>query len=254
MKRRNLQWGALMVVLTIACTAFSCRTVPQASIPVQVGQHEYSLDGGMGFLLYAPYAYFQQPSHPWPLVLFLHGSGERGNGAEELARVKLHGPPKIVESLTDFPFLVLSPQCPESSGWGEHLDDLEAILDLTIRSFSIDRSRVYLTGLSMGGYGVWQLAVTDPRRFAALVPIAGGYTDQSFLDNLGIFKDMPIWVFHGAFDSSVPMYMDKLIVKTLRGIGNDVRFTLYEDAGHQETWERAYSDPALWEWLLQQKR
>src|SRR5262245_60183544 len=137
----------------------------------------------LNYLLFLPAGY-EKSDKPFPLILFLHGAGETGN---DLAKVKKHGPPKVVEKKKDFPFIVVSPQAPQR-GW--RTDQLLALLDEVEGQYRVDKDRVYLTGLSMGGYGTWRLAAAAPERFAALAPICGG-GDPGSAEKL---KGLPIWV------------------------------------------------------------
>ena len=133
-----------------------------------------------------------------PLIIFLHGAGERGNNLDLL---KKHGIPKIVEQNPDFPFITLSPQCPKDSWWTSELRLLNGLVDKITKSYQVDMSRIYLTGLSMGGFGAWSLASMNPDLFAAIVPICGGGEPDRAARAL---KNMPVWVFHGAKDTVVP--------------------------------------------------
>ena len=122
----------------------------------------------LSYLVYLPKGYAEQQTQRWPLMLFLHGAGERGS---DLNRVKANGPPKLIEQGWHFPFIVISPQCAED-GWWIALT-LEALLEQVQRDYRVDLTRVYLTGLSMGGFGTWDLASRHPRRYAGIVPICG---------------------------------------------------------------------------------
>jgi predicted peptidase len=195
------------------------------------------------YLLYLPTAY-ESDKKLWPLILFLHGAGESG---DDLAKVKTHGPPKLIESKKrDFPCIVVSPQ---SSGRGWNVDTLTALLDDLAANYRLDKDRVYLTGLSMGGYGTWSLAAAHPQRFAAIVPICGGGNPA----DAARLKNLPIWVFHGAKDATVPPERSESMVKALKAAGGNVKFTVYPDAGH-DSWTAAYNDPELYRWLFAQKR
>lgn len=196
------------------------------------------------YLLYLPPGYGES-SEQWPLLLFLHGAGERG---ADLDSVKVHGPPKMIAEGRDFPFIVVSPQCPTGERWSE--DVLNALLDEIIETYRVDETRIYVTGLSMGGYGTWRLAQTSPDRIAAIVPICGG-GDPSKAKRI---RDIPTWVFHGAKDTAVELAQSTDMVNALYAVGSDVRFTVYADAGHVEAWENAYADEALWAWLARQRK
>jgi len=196
----------------------------------------------MKYLLYLPKDYDQKPS--WPLMLFLHGAGERG---DNLDLVKKHGPPKLIEAGKEFPFIVVSPQCPKDRRW-EPLE-LTVLLDEIVEKCKVDQDRIYVTGLSMGGFGTWSLAAYQPQRFAALVPICGG--GEAFATR--VLTKVPVWVFHGAKDKTVPLERSEKMVEALKKNGGNVKFTIYPEAGH-DSWTEAYNDPQLYEWLLQQKR
>lgn len=190
-----------------------------------------------------PRLYLPETDPPLPVLLCLHGSGERG---DDLAAVRTHGPPRLVAD-REFPFLVVAPQCPAGEWWSAQ--QLVDLLDDVATKYRIDPDRVYLTGLSMGGYGVWELAAQHPDRFAAIVPIcgAGGVADAPRLKNL------PTWVFHGMKDHEVPFNRSAEMVDALKQAGGRVKFTPYPDLGH-DCWTKAYDNPELYEWLLKQKR
>ena len=195
----------------------------------------------MGYLLFLPQDYDQKES--WPLLVFLHGAGERG---DDLELVKKHGPPKIVESKKDFPFVVLSPQCGQR-GW--RLEPLMALIDNIAARHKIDPDRIYVTGLSMGGFGTWALAAAYPHKFAAIAPICGG----GDLKQAERIKQLPVWAFHGAKDEVVPPERSREMVDALQAAGGNVRLTIYPEAGH-DSWTESYDNPELYSWLLQHKR
>jgi len=200
----------------------------------------------LNYLLFLPKGYDKDSEQKWPLILYLHGAGERG---DDLERVKVHGPPKIVEQEDDFPFIVISPQCPEFSWWTFEIEVLNALLDRITKRHAVDEDRVYLTGLSMGGFGTWSLATAYPERFAAIAPICGrGDSKKAHL-----LKDIPAWVFHGAKDEVVKPENSEEMVNALKEIGADVQYTLYPDAGH-DSWTETYNNPKLYEWFLKHKR
>src|SRR5271169_5845328 len=205
-------------------------------------EKEIKVKATLDYLLFLPQGY-EQSKKKWPLMLFLHGSGESGH---DLAKVKAHGPPKIVETKPDFPFILVSPQSP-GRGWNPEV--LDALLDDVIRTYRVDKDRVYLTGLSMGGFGTWELAAAHPEQFAAIAPICGG-------GNRGDAKKLarlPIWVFHGAKDPVVPVQRSKDMVEALKAAGANVKFTIYPEAQH-DSWTETYNNPDFYTWLLQQKR
>ena len=206
----------------------------------------------MRYLLYLPDSYGKDAQKKWPLVLFLHGRGERG---EDLELLKKHGLPKILEQQADFPFIVVSPQLPSDRlWWSDMIDPLNTLLYQIQSTFAVDPQRLYLTGLSMGGFGSWEFALRFPDRFAAIVPIAGGYLEGSRAvpENICALKGLPTWVFHGGADIDVLPFQAEVLVTALKNCGGDVRYTFYAEADHAGTWERAYADPELYQWLLAQ--
>jgi predicted peptidase len=203
------------------------------------------------YLLFLPSEYGTDADKEWPLILFLHGLGERG---DDLERVKKHGLPKILDERDDFSFIVVSPQCPADSFWSVEIPALSALLDEVIERFAVDTSRIYLTGLSMGGYGTWHLAAAHPERFAAIAPICGGimfYAKTS--EKLKALADLPVWAFHGARDRTVQLAESADIVSALKAQGANVRFTIYPDAEH-DSWTDTYNNPQLYEWFLVHSR
>lgn len=194
------------------------------------------------YLLFLPSGY--DPSRRWPLLLFLHGSGERGADVSLVAR---HGPPKIVAERPDLPFIVVSPQTDEERSWSTWA--LHAVLEDVAERYTVDADRVYLTGMSMGGFGVWDLAMEFPDRFAALAPVCAHGNPSGVC----ALRHVPVWAFHGARDDVVSLAGAQQLVDRLRACGGDVRFTVYPDAGH-DAWTETYANPALYEWLLGQHR
>ncbi len=248
--------------------------------PVQTGQHAYTFeqdDLQINYLLFLPEDYGKGPSRRWPLILFLHGSGERGSTVGDLERLKAQGLPRLIAEQPDFAalserFIVLSPQCP-GWYWNSQFDALDALLSDIQTAYAVDPERIYLTGLSMGGFGAWQYALKRPSRFAALVPIAGGYgyhletvyvgggysetyltIDPAPPENLCDLKALPVWAFHGAQDTSIPHDQTAdVLVDALHACGGEPRYTLYPDSGH-DAWTETYQDPALYAWLLAQQQ
>ncbi len=206
------------------------------------GQISLTLVLRLSYLVYLPPEYEADPLRQWPVVFFLHGSGERGDNLELL---KVYGLPKLVEQGQSFPFIIVSPQCPASDRWPEHLYALDGLYTEIMANYRIDPAQVYLTGLSMGGNGAWRWAIEQPNRFAALAPICG----WSYPERATRIKHLPTWVFHGAKDEVVPISTSEEMVKALRDCGADVRFTVYPEAAH-DSWTETYANPELYEWLL----
>lgn len=206
----------------------------------------------LAYLIHRPAAPAPGPEGHWPLIIFLHGAGERG---DNLDRVTVHGPPKLAKAQPDFPFIVVSPQCPADQAWD--IEALDTLLTHLLKTEPVDPHRVYLTGLSMGGYGTWAWISAHPDRFAAAVPICGGGDPIGVWLSGGARKAalarLPIWVFHGGKDDVVPLRESERMIDAYRRIGNSPKLTVYPDAGH-DSWSAAYADPQLFDWLRQQRR
>ncbi|MCX6137693.1 MAG: prolyl oligopeptidase family serine peptidase [Ignavibacteriales bacterium] len=221
-----------------------------SSVSFQTGQHpgtfaaQITKTVRLDYLLSLPEEYGKDKSKQWPLVLFLHGSGERGS---DLNKVIIHGPPKLVAKGKQFPFILVSPQCPDNQRWEPEV--LNALLDNIIALYSVDKSRMYCTGLSMGGFGTWDLACNYPERFAAIIPVCGG--GEPF--KASALKKIPVWVFHGAKDPVVSPERSQEMVNAIQKTGGNVKYTLYPDAGH-DSWTATYANPELYEWMLAQHR
>ena len=243
MKKCLLSLVAAGVLFAISGTTWAADPKAQGDAGQQKpAELDRTIKVTMKYLIYLPKDYEQKES--WPLMLFLHGSGERG---DNLDLVKKHGPPKLIDAGKQFPFIVVSPQCPNGQSWEPF--KLTALLDEITEKYKVDQDRIYLTGLSMGGFGTWALAAHTPNRFAAIVPICGG-GDPSRAKRIA---HIPTWVFHGGKDPTVPIENSKKMVEALKKAGGDPKFTIYPDAGH-DSWTQAYNTPELYEWLLQQKR
>ena len=195
------------------------------------------------YLLYLPEGY-AETTERWPLVLFLHGSGERGT---DLGLVKRHGPPKRVEEGAAFPFVLVSPQCPLGRWWS--VDHLDALLQHLTATLKIDTDQVYVTGLSMGGFGTWALALEYPNRFAAIAPICGGGIPY----RANLLQHLPIWAFHGAKDPVISLEYSVAMVEAVNQAGGNARLTVYPDAGH-DSYTETYAGEELYAWLLSQRR
>lgn len=203
-----------------------------------------------------------------PVILFLHGSGERGS--DNQAQVKVGIGAYVRQHMDDFPAVVVFPQAPADSEWNRVADVSFAQLDAATREFGGDRNRTYLTGLSMGGFGTWDYALRQPERFAALAPICGGLVIErrpsmsvaavaGKADPYGAaamaLKDVPTWIFHGAKDDVVPPEFSRRMHAALQAArAKDARYTEFPDANHN-SWDPAYlHTPELWTWLFAQHR
>jgi predicted peptidase len=194
------------------------------------------------YRLYLPTDYAGSGTR-WPLVLFLHGAGERGS---HLALLDRTGLTKLAAARS-LPFVLVAPQVPDDEIWSTPA--LAALLDRLLSQLRIDRDRIYLTGLSMGGFGAWDLATTHPDRFAAVVSISGGGNPVPACR----LRHVPVWLVHGQQDDVIPVQESELLARRLQTCGGRVRLTVYPDAGH-DAWSRTYEDPAFLDWLLAQRR
>ena len=176
--------------------------------------------------------------------------GERGDNLE---LVKIHGIPKISQETDTFPFIALSPQCPIDHVWTDQAMQMELIvlLESVIENYRVDKNKIYVTGLSMGGYGTWSLLSKRPDLFAAAVPICGGGIPG--LDIPDSITDVPIWVFHGEKDRVVPSDESEKMVRAIEAIGGNIKYTLYPDAYH-DSWTKTYENDNLYEWLLNHRK
>ncbi len=195
----------------------------------------------LNYLTYLP-KNFPEGQEKYPLMLFLHGAGERG---DDLELVKRHGPPQLIENGQDMPFIVIAPQCPKKQWWPMKNTELLQLIESVKEKYPVDVNRIYCTGLSMGGFGTWSLAIERPDLFAAIAPICGGGDSTKVC----AIKDVPTWVFHGAKDTVVPIEKSQVMVDSLQACGGNVKFTIYPDATHN-SWTETYDNPEFYEWLL----
>jgi predicted peptidase len=240
MKKRLL----LIILLHLSAMVVQVMAQPAPASLQQIKhfEAEIKVTAKFNYFLFLPEGYGKHKQR-WPLMLFLHGAGDAGTNMD---RVKILGPPKIVESKPDFPFILVSPQSPVRS-W--NLDALNAFLDDVIRKYRVDKDRIYLTGASMGGSATWAFAIAHQQRFAAIVPVCGSGNP----DEAKKLADLPIWVFHGAKDPVVPVERARQMVNAVTSAGGNVKFTIYPNAGH-DAWTQTYDNPEVYQWLLQQKR
>jgi predicted peptidase len=206
----------------------------------------------------------------WPVILFLHGAGERGD--DNLTQTRVGLGPAILRQQDTFKSIVVMPQCPANRWWSEPEMQAMALrsLDQTAKEFRADASRTYLTGLSMGGYGSWTMAATNPNRFAAIAVVCGGVRPPPGLnlpqamtgfaavaDPYGAVAarvgKTPVWVFHGDADLAVPVTESRNMVEALKAAHGDVRYNEYSGVGHN-SWDKAYAEPELFPWLMSQHK
>jgi pimeloyl-ACP methyl ester carboxylesterase len=195
------------------------------------------------YLIYLPRDYRKDEIVHWPLILFLHGAGEIGN---DLAKVKANGPPKLIAEGKEFPFIIVSPQLPYFEFWNPDL--LVKMLKGIINNYRVDEERIYLTGLSMGGFGTWMTAMRYPELFAAIAPVCGG-GDPSTAWKI---RHTPVWIFHGAKDPKVPLSGSINMASRLIQYDN-MKLTIYPNAEH-DSWTETYNNDELYKWFLDHKR
>ncbi len=183
----------------------------------------------------------------WPFILFLHGAGERG---DRLEMVTKNGPPLLAREGKLEKFIMLAPQCPEGDYWStpKQVEKLIALIQHAKETLPIDPNRIYVTGLSMGGYGTWSLLAEIPNKIAAAAPICGG----GDVSSVSKFYDKPIWAFHGDADSVVPVNLTTDMISAIEELGGKPKMTIYEGVGH-DSWTQAYNTPELFTWLLAQR-
>ncbi len=198
----------------------------------------------LNYLMSLPEGYEKDSGKKWPLVVFLHGAGERGS---DISKVKMHGPPMLVEKGKKFPFILISPQCPAESWWT--YEPVMGLIEDIEKNYRVDSKRIILTGLSMGGYGTWDFSIRYPKKFAAIAPLCGGGVPYLTYR----IKNTPAWVFHGAKDGGVPISESQEMVDGLKKHGSTkVQFTIYPEAGHN-CWTPTYNNEELYKWMMQQK-
>lgn len=225
---------AAVFALLFSLPSFA-QTVKEGSFSTEIKQKKQ-----LNYLLHAP----KDIKAKKPLIVFLHGSGEKGN---DLEKVKVHGPFKYLKTNT-LDAYVLAPQCPENEYWDA--ETLYRLIQNILKVNNIDEKRIYLTGLSMGGWGAWNLAFAHPDMFAALVPIAGFVDRVPLIENCKV-KDIPIRIFHGLLDDVVDVNESVKIYKKLKPCSTDIELTIFDDANH-DSWTRVYDNPEIYEWMMKQ--
>lgn len=226
----------LFLAITFLTTLFSfAQTDVTGKIKTErVAKHE------LNYALHRPASTIEKK----PLLIFLHGSGEKGTDIE---KVKVHGPFKYLKT-NELDAYVLAPQCPENEYW-----DSEVLYQLILKiqkENNIDSNRIYLTGLSMGGWGAWNLAFAHPEMFAALVPIAGFVDRVPMIENCKI-ASLPIRIFHGLVDDVVDVNYSIAIYKKLKPCNSNIELTIFDDANH-DSWTRVYDNKEIYDWMFQQ--
>lgn len=210
-------------------------------------ESEITIKLGYKYLLTLPDGYEANAGKEWPLLVFLHGAGERG---DDLELLKKHGPPKLITAGKKFEAIVVCPQVPTGEFWNPH--GVKALVDKMKKEYRVDDARVYLTGISMGGFGTFDTVTAYPDVFAAAVPICGGAGIN--VVKFGPLKDMPVWIFHGGSDPTVPVQFSEMAMSWFkREKAPNVKITVYPEAKH-DSWTQTYDNPEVWKWVFEQKR
>ena len=197
------------------------------------------------YVVYVPREY--DPDEAWPFVLFLHGAGERGK--DGLLQTEVGLGRAIRRNPGRFPCIVAMPQCPSGVWWDSAVKEVEISSAVTLREYNIDRERIYLTGISMGGYGTWIYGAKKTDVFAALMPVCGG----GHVEDAPTLATIPVWAFHGADDEVVDPEESRKMVEAVRSAGGTVKYTEFENTGHN-SWDDAYGEAKHIKWLLKQRR
>jgi predicted peptidase len=257
---RMLRFAAALLLAPVVVSAQSAETgFLNRTVTVGGAQYRYQV--------YLPANYSVEQA--WPVILYLHGVGERGN--DGLRQTLIGLPAAIRTAAARYPAIVVMPQVPPDSNWiGTPGDAAMAALDRTLAEFRTDSARVYLTGLSMGGNGAWNLAYRFPERFAALVAVCGFVSSASpavpgsrpavptdggdaFATLARRLGTLPVWIAHGEIDPVVPVSESRRAAEALRAAGGNVRYVEYPGIGHG-VWEPTYASPQLVGWLFAQRR
>ncbi|HOV32154.1 MAG TPA: prolyl oligopeptidase family serine peptidase [Candidatus Hydrogenedens sp.] len=245
---------SLQVPKTCVCTGFINKTLDNGNLMKR-------------YVVYVPYEY--TPETEIPMIVFLHGAGERNNNG--LSQTEIGIGSSIRRHPERWEAIVVFPQCPSDRFYNEMIDDIDKCIDETLKEYNIDKKRIYLTGLSMGGFGTWIYGAKRSDFFAALVPICGGGELNFIKQKLGLLqipdespkdveervqqlKDMPIWAFHGTDDNVVPPEYSRNFVQKIKDTGNTkIRYTEYPGVKH-DSWVKAYDEIDLSKWLFSQHK
>lgn len=229
-----MKYNLILPVFLLSLLSFAQKDIV-SKVKIEVVQKQE-----LGYALHIPL----NTKEKKPLLIFLHGSGENGSDVE---KVKIHGPFKYLKS-HDLDFFVLAPQCPEGQQWNP--DILYELILKVQKENNIDANRIYLTGLSSGGWGTYSLALKHPEMFAAVMPVSG-FVDIIQLEDICKMAGIPTRIFHGLLDDVVPVDNDITIYKELKKCNKDIELTLFNDAGH-DCWTQVYGNPETYAWMLKQ--
>ena len=211
---------------------------------------EIRRETALNYLEYLPKGFDPKSAKKYPLLIFLHGMGERG---DDLSLLKRHGIPKLIDEQAPFTreyeFIAISPQCPDGLWWPWVCEELAMLLRQYLGAMPVDTGRIYMTGLSMGGYGTWEFARRYPNALAAIAPICGGTSANALIGGIG---HLPVWAFHGEKDPVVSLSETAGAVARLNDLGAKVKYTVYPGVEH-DSWTATYENPELYRWLFSQR-
>ncbi|MBQ8005832.1 MAG: prolyl oligopeptidase family serine peptidase [Clostridia bacterium] len=213
-------------------------------------KHLFSAPNGqfdIGYYVFLPKDYSYEKKYP--MVVFLHGAGERGDGKDQLDKIKNHALPRYASEGKEYPAILLCPQCPRRIVWNNVVFELKALIDKVAAEYNADMSRISITGISMGGFGTWEMGLTFPNFFSAIAPVCGGGLSWR-CENL---KGMPIWAFHGDADNIVPPKNSLEMVDSVNAKGGNAKLTIFHGVGH-DSWVNAYEETNVFEWLISNVR
>lgn len=259
----RLETTAMKIALSLMLVCLTTVTIAAAEDAYEARVYKSDKGESLNYRLLIPRNYSATGTEKYPLVLFLHGAGERGS---DNSKQLVHGTKEFLkeENRQKYPCFVIAPQCPDEKKWCEvdwsadtHKQPEESIslkltrqaLDALQKEFRIDAKRLYVTGLSMGGYGTWDMICRTPDLFAAAAPICGGGDETE----AGKLTRLPIWVFHGDKDGTVKVERSRRMVAAIEKAGGKPKYTEYAGVGHN-SWSQTYADPAFMAWLFAQKR
>lgn len=240
MKIRLGLWLGLCLCLSFPVLAQQTKSLTQKTITFEDNKK-------LNYWLYQP-THIEPMDQKMPMILFLHGAGERG---DKLQIVLKHGPPMQIKGGKNFPAYVISPQCPQKEWWTSNnmIKQLDGLVSQTVKNLPIDINRIYITGSSMGGMGTFALSQKFPNRFAAAIPICG----RGDVSKASSLVDLPMWIFHGDADSVVKPEGSKNMVEAIKKAGGKkIKLTIYPNVGHN-SWTRTYDNPQVYEWLFAQQ-
>ena len=240
-----MRLALLACLLSLGLPAAEFALSPEVKAkPLAKHFEQKGLPHALDYLAYLPSSYDKDTAKKWPLVIFLHGSGERGS---QLNLVRKNGLPFELDRRGDTPYVMIAPQCPANERW--NVTVLDALLTDLLKTYRVDEKRVVVTGLSLGGFGSWAWSCEHPERFAGVIPVCGGIDPAKTVS----LKGMPIWAFHGDADPTVKLAAGQAMVDAAKTAGADVKFTIYPGVGHN-SWGKAYAEPELEAWILARKK